>query len=89
LYEKYDAFLKSRQLKPSSQQFSQAPVSNIKVAEEEKEPLLHDVVEFEEENVRNLISSASLQRGDSDGVVAKYENHQPAVNVSSFEPSPK
>jgi hypothetical protein len=26
-----------------------------------------------EENVRNLISSASLQRGDSDGIVAKYD----------------
>jgi hypothetical protein len=30
-------------------------------------------IDEEEENVRNLISSASLQRGDSDGIVAKYD----------------
>jgi hypothetical protein len=37
-------------------------------------------IDEEEENVRNLISSASLQRGDSDGIVAKYDLPQNAAS---------
>jgi hypothetical protein len=36
-------------------------------------------IDEEEENVRNLISSSTLQRGDSDGIIAKYEEPLPPV----------
>jgi hypothetical protein len=93
LFEKYAAYIKRCQINSNDvftisskhiPEFTRLPESDLK---DEDIPMEIDD-DNNEENIRNLISPMNLERGDSDGVIAKYSETNINTNqnvVSSAE----
>ncbi len=81
LYEKYSQFInRSKNESNSSFKISYKPIADENEQKEDAIMSNDFEVDDEEENIRNLISPVSLERGESEGVVAKmYPDSQPII----------